>query len=158
MKICNKEYEDKLKQYIDRNGVSAKHYIFDETCHSVQEAASAANASPEKFIKSICMLKPDGELVVAIVKGEDRASTSRVAKALGVDEAKIASPEEILEKTGYICGGVPAFGYDAVYLIDPKVMDMDMIFTGGGSPYSLLEISAKEMYRLNNGQVVRIRR
>lgn len=158
MEICNKEYEDKLKQYIERNAVSATHHIFKETCHSVQEAAAAANASPESFIKSICMIKPDGELVVAIVKGEDRAGTSRVAKALGVHEVRIATPEEILIKTGYICGGVPAFGYKAVFLIDPKVMELDTVFTGGGSAYSLLEISTKEIQRLNMGQVIRIRR
>lgn len=156
--IHNKEYEDKLKQYISKNNVKAKHLVFKETCHSVQEAAAAANASPERFIKSICMIKPDGKLVVGIVKGEDRASTSRVAKILGVEEMRIATPEEILDKTGYICGGVPGFGYDAIYLIDPKVMEMETIITGGGSSYSLLEISPKEMHRLNNGQVIRIRK
>ncbi|MGI6085871.1 MAG: aminoacyl-tRNA deacylase [Acetivibrionales bacterium] len=156
--INNKEYEDKLKLYISNNNVMAKQLVFKETCHSVQEAAAAANTSPENFIKSICMIKPDGKLVVGIVKGEDRVSTSRVAKVLGVEEVRIATPEEILDKTGYICGGVPGFGYDAIFLIDPKVMEMETIITGGGSSYSLLEISPKEMHRLNKGQVIRIRK
>ncbi len=153
-----KEFEDKLKNYIAEHNVDAEHYVFTETCHSVEEAAAAANASPEYFIKSICMIKPDGGLVVAIVKGEDRASTSRVAKALGIDGIRTATPEEILIKTGYPCGGVPAFGYDAIFLIDPKVMEMERIFTGGGSEYSLVEISTQDMQKLNNGQIVKIRK
>jgi Cys-tRNA(Pro)/Cys-tRNA(Cys) deacylase len=153
-----REFEEKLKNYIADNHVDAKHYVFSEICHSVEEAAAAAKASPEFFVKSICMIKPDGGLIVAIVKGEDRVSTSRVAKALGIDNARIATPEEILIKTGYPCGGVPAFGYDATFLIDPKVMEIDRIYTGGGSEYSLLEIGTQDMQKLNNGQVVKIRK
>lgn len=153
-----KAYEEKLKHYIAENNIEAQHHVFTETCHSVDEAAAAAKVSPECFIKSICMVKSDGGLVVAIVKGEDRASTSRVAKALEVDEIRTASPDEILIKTGYQCGGVPAFGYDAIFLIDPRVMEMEKIYTGGGSTYSLLEITTKDMLKLNKGQIIRIRK
>lgn len=34
----------------------------------------------------------------------------------------LATPGEILEKTGYPCGGTPSFGYQAMFLVDPKVM------------------------------------
>lgn len=153
-----KTFEEKLKKYIAENNIKAQHHVFTETCHSVEEAAAAAKVSPECFIKSICMIKPDGGLVVAIVKGEDRASTSRVAKALNIEDIRIATPNEILIKTGYQCGGVPAFGYEAEYLIDQKVMEIDSVYTGGGSEFSLLEVSTKDMLKLNNGQIVRIRK
>lgn len=153
-----RKYEEKLKQYIEKNNVEARHYVFSETCHSVEEAAAAAKVSPECLIKSICMIKPDGGLVVAIVRGDDRASTSRVKKVLAADEIRTATPEEILEKTGYQCGGIPAFGYEAIFLIDPKVMEMEKTYTGGGSAYSLLEIKTQDMQKLNNGQIIRIRK
>ncbi|MCP4408530.1 MAG: hypothetical protein GY807_12355, partial [Gammaproteobacteria bacterium] len=68
------------------------------------------------------MIDDQGNLIVAIVKGEDRASTSRVAKALGITRPRVAEPEEILQKTGYPCGGTPSFGYPAIFLIDPRVI------------------------------------
>ncbi|MHC1721556.1 MAG: aminoacyl-tRNA deacylase [Clostridiaceae bacterium] len=153
-----KEFEEKFKQYLTANNVDAKQYVFENICHSVEEAAAAANASPEDFVKSICMLKNDGKLIVAIVKGEDRASTSRVGKVLNIETPKIAAPEEIVEKTGYMCGGVPALGYEAIFLIDPKVMETEFVYTGGGSPYSLTKISTKVMQQANNGQIIRIRK
>lgn len=152
------EYEEKLKKYLQEKGINAEHYVFKDTCHSVEEAAAVTNSSPKDFIKSICMVDNKGGLIVAIVGGEDRASTSRVAKALDMETPRIATPEEILELTGYLCGGVPAFGYQAVFLIDPKVMEREYIYTGGGSPYSLTKISVKTMQEINNGRVMRIRK
>ncbi|WP_032121155.1 YbaK/EbsC family protein [Clostridium amazonitimonense] len=153
-----KEFEEKLKQYLLENSINAEQYIFESTCHSIEEAASAANASPKDFVKNICMIDNQGNLIVAIVKGEDRASTSRVAKALNIESPRVATPEEILFNTGYICGGVPSFGYEAIFLIDPKVMEVEFVYTGGGSPYSLTKISTKILQQVNKGQVVRVRK
>ena len=92
------------------------------------------------------------------MKGEDRASTSRIGEALNIDRPRVATPEEILEKTGYPCGGVPSFGYKAIFLIDPKVMEKETLYTSGGSENSLVKISAKELQRANNGRIARIRK
>lgn len=153
-----KEFEHKLKHYLIENNIDAEQYIFEDTCHSVKEAAIAANAAPEDFVKNICMVDSSGNLIVAIVKGEDRASTSRVAKALNIEVPRIATIEEIFEKTGYICGGVPSFGYDAIFLIDPRVMEKETIYTGGGSPNSLTKISTKLLQQVNNGRIIRVRK
>lgn len=153
-----KEFEEKLKQYLLKNSINAEQYVFEDTCHSVEEAAAAANVSPEDFVKSICMINNDGNLIVAIVKGENRASTSRVAKVLNIEIPRLSTPEEILNKTGYICGGVPAFGYEAIFLIDPKVMETEFVYTGGGSPHSLTKISTKELQKINKGQIIRVRK
>jgi Cys-tRNA(Pro)/Cys-tRNA(Cys) deacylase len=156
--IILKEFEDKLKQYLKQNDINAQHYIFEATCHSVEEAAAAANASTEDFVKNICMIDSKNNLIVAIVKGEHRASTSRVAKALNIDIPRVATEDEILKKTGFICGGVPSFGYEAIFLIDPKVMECEFVYTGGGSPYSLTKISPRVLHQINKGQIVRVRK
>jgi Cys-tRNA(Pro)/Cys-tRNA(Cys) deacylase len=153
-----KQYEEKLRRFITENGIKAEQIIFNVSCHSVEQAADAVNASPEDLVKNICLIDSNDNLIVAIVKGEDRASTSRIGKALGIPVPRIATEDEILEKTGYICGGVPSFGYEAVFLIDSKVTEKDMVYTGGGSPYSLVKISTEELRRVNNAQVIRIRK
>lgn len=152
------EYEEKLRIFMQGHGIGGKHLIFKQSCHTVEEAARAANANREDFVKNICLIDGQGQLVVAIVKGEDRASTSRIGKALNIDRPRVATPEEILEKTGYPCGGVPSFGYKAIFLIDPKVMEKETLYTSGGSEKSLVKISAKELQRANNGRIARIRK
>lgn len=151
-------YEEKLKEFLQINNIQGQHLSFNQSCHSVEEAAQAANASPQDFVKNICMIDNKGSLIVAIVKGEDRASTSRVEKALNIERPRTATPEEILEKTGYPCGGTPSFGYQAKFLIDPRVMEMDTVYSGGGSENSLVKISAKELQKANNAEIIRVRK
>jgi len=152
------EHEAKLRKYIDDNGIQCEHLLFEKSCHSVREAARTANAEPEDFVKSICMIGPKEARIVAIVKGEDGASTSRVAKALGAVRTRIASPEEMLEKTGYPVGGTPPFGFAATFLVDPRVMEKEQVYAGGGSDRSLVRISPAEMVKANGGRVVRVRK
>ncbi len=152
------EYELKLKQFMSNNQVNGEHLSFEQSCHSVEDAAKAANCTTEDFVKNICMIDGSGNLIVAIVKGEDRASTTQVGKYLNVDRPRTATPAEIFEKTGYPCGGTPSFGYAAKFLIDPKVMEKTMVYTGGGSENSLVRISPEEMQKVNQAQVVKVRK
>ncbi|VVB98522.1 Aminoacyl-tRNA editing domain protein [uncultured archaeon] len=159
LRVVNmKLYEEKLKRFIAENGIDAEHLSFQQSCHSVEEAALAVNAKPEDFVKNICMIGPDGRLIVAIVKGEDRASTSRVAQALKIERPRIATPEEMLERTGYPCGGTPSFGYAAEFLIDQRVLEKENVYSGGGSENSLVRIPTKELQRVNNGTIARVRK
>lgn len=151
------QYEDKLRNYIAEHGIEAEVLTFNQSTHTVAEAAGAVGAEPEDFVKSICMIGPDNQLIVAIVKGEHRASTSRVSKALKIDRPRIAEPEEMLLKSGYPAGGTPAFGYEAVFLIDPKVMEKDKVYSGGGSEQALTLMSPEEMQRANGAVIARVR-
>jgi len=153
-----REYEDKLKRIIEEQGIKAEHLSFETSCHSVADAAETVGAEPEDFIKSICMVGDGGEIIVAIVKGEDRASTSRVARAMGSGRPRVASPDEVLGLTGFPVGGTPGFGLDATYLVDPKVLEKDLVYLGGGSDCALVRMSPRELVRANGGRVVRVRK
>lgn len=150
-------YEQRMLAYLQEQDIQAEHLSFDQPCHSVAEAALAVNASPEELVKNICLLDSDGQLITAIVKGEDRVSVSRIAKGLQREGLHMATPEEILERTGYPCGGTPSFGYQATFLIDPKVMEREIVYTGGGSETSLIKIGTEELVRANQGTILRIR-
>jgi Cys-tRNA(Pro)/Cys-tRNA(Cys) deacylase len=150
-------YDRKLSQYMQEHHIDGELLVFSQSCHSVAEAAAAAGVLPSDLVKNICMLDAQGSAIIAIVKGEDRVSASRVAKALQIERPRTAEAAEILEKTGYPCGGTPSFGYEARFLIDPKVMEKDFVYTGGGSEYALVRVSPQELMRANQGHVVRIR-
>ena len=152
------EFEQKLLDYIHDQQIEAEHIHYDQSCHTVQEAADAAGTCPSDLVKNICLIDQIGNLIVAIVSGDDRVSLSRVGQALQTVRPRIAAADEILQKTGYPCGGVPSFGYQATYLIDPKVMDIETVYTGGGSANSLVRLKSQELIRINQGMVTRIRK
>jgi prolyl-tRNA editing enzyme YbaK/EbsC (Cys-tRNA(Pro) deacylase) len=154
----NESYEKKLKRFIQDQQISCEHLTYSERCHSVAAAAQAAGVTAQDFVKNVCLADPQGAIVVAIVKGEDRVDTSRVAKFLGVKKVRIATAEEMLEKTGYPCGGTPSFGYPGRFLIDERVMEMEAVYSGGGSEYSLTKMRPADLVRANGGEVIRVRK
>ena len=153
-----REFEERLKRIIEEREIDAEHLSFDRYCRSVTEAARTVGAEPEDFVKSICMVDGNGGAIVAIVKGEDRASTSRVAEALGIERPRVASPDEILGLTGFPVGGTPGFGFDARFLVDPRVLEKERVYLGGGSERSLVRMSPRELVRANGGRVVMVRK
>ena len=152
------DYEETLKAYMRENGIAAEHLVFRQSTRSVAEAAQAAGVTAQDFVKNICMIDSSGTLIVGIVKGEDRVSTSRVAKLLSAAEVRIATPDEILQRTGYPCGGTPSYGYAARFLVDERVLQKEFVYTGGGSVSSLVKIKSSDLVRANQGEVVRIRK
>lgn len=140
------------------NNVHGEHLTFAQPCHTVEAAARAANATPEDLVKNICLVDSGDRLIIAIVKGEDRVSTKRTGKALGIEPPRVATPEEILARSGYPVGGVPSFGYAGQFIIDPRVMEKELVYTGGGSPNSLIKISTEELQKANQALIARIRK
>jgi Cys-tRNA(Pro)/Cys-tRNA(Cys) deacylase len=151
-------YEQKLLEYIQTHHIQAELLRFNQSCHSVAEAALAAETSPDNLIKNICFLDTQNNLIVAIVKGEDRVSVTEIGMGLHITPPRIASADEILQKTGYPCGGVPSFGYPASFLIDPRVLEKAIVFTGGGSTTTLVKILTTELQKANQGQVIKVRK
>ncbi|MCI0712228.1 MAG: YbaK/EbsC family protein [Chloroflexi bacterium] len=143
-----------LIQQFDPN---ASYHAFEKSTHSVGEAATAIGEPPERFVKNICMMTERG-LVVGIVKGENRASLKRVAQALDVELPRLAYADEIVELTGYEYGGTPSWGFEAIFLVDPRVMDEPYVVTGGGKATSLIKTTPDAILQANQGTVVRIRK
>lgn len=153
-----KIHEERIKSWLKENNIDAVHLSFKESCHSVNEAAKAVNAGADEFVKNICIIDDQEMVIVAIVKGEDRVSIKSIEKILNTKKLRLATPEEILSKTGYPCGGTPSFGFKALFLIDSKVLEKDIVYTGGGSENSLIKISTKELQRANNARISKIRK
>ncbi|MFH0906533.1 MAG: YbaK/EbsC family protein [archaeon] len=152
-------YENKLKDFLNSKNLAYEFLAFEETCHTVEDACNRTGAREDDFIKSICMLDNSNNLIVAIVLGNTRASTTRVSQILNLKQLpRVATPPEIEKFTGYLCGGVPAFGYSAIFLIDPKVLEKKEIYTGGGTPRSLVKISTEDILNLNSARIERIRK
>ncbi len=153
------EYEKKLTDFILTNSIKAEHLVFETSCHSVEEAAASAKASPEDFVKNICLINETNieadfehknELIVAIIPGTKRIDLKKLGLLIGSKRIRFATGEEVLERTGYPAGGTPSFGYNARFFIDNLVMLKEIVYSGGGSQKALTKIAPAEIVRINN--------
>lgn len=149
-------FERKLIAYVDESQIKAEHLRFDKSIHTVEECVNATGFPIEEITKSVVM-NLNGRCVVGLVPAKFRVSTSRVAKLLEIPKIDIANAEEVLQMTGYPVGGMPFVGYSAIRLVDPKILELEYIYTGGGSDKSLLKLWISEIEQMNP-KIVRIRK
>ncbi len=139
------EYERKLVAAAAQLGVECEHLIFDRPCASVGEAARTAGAPPGQIVKSVCLRAKDDTLLAAVVRGPDRIDLDKVGRTLGIRRPRLADPAWAEGKCGYPAGGTPPFGFDARFVVDCRVLDLEEAYCGGGSRRSLLRLRAADI-------------
>ncbi len=151
-------YESKFKSFVENHGVSGVCMQLDASCHSAVSAAETLSVSISDIVKNICCITDDGRTVIITLQGEDKVSLNKVKEALAVHKVRIATQEEVLSNTGYPCGGVPSFGYDALFLIDTKVLERTFVYTGGGGEFSLFKTTPQELARVSGARIIDVRK
>ncbi|MBR9680842.1 MAG: hypothetical protein GOU98_03400 [Candidatus Altiarchaeota archaeon] len=147
--------EEKLMKFVIDNHVDAELIRFSDSVKTVQDAISVTGVEASDIIKTI-IFKSKNSPVAAIVTADFRISRSLLKKAVGT-EVEITSPEETLKLTGYPAGGVPCIGHDSKFVVDPKVFEKKVVYSGGGSDKALLKINTQELEK-NTPIVAKIRK
>ncbi len=145
----NLENETKLQKYVDTHNIKAEHLVYKESLHTVADAIRVSGIGIDLIAKSIVMIGQNGDTIIAFVPGKSRASTKRVGKLLNQNAPKIASAEEALSNTGYPIGGTPFIGYPATRVVDKKIMEIEAVYSGGGSDRSLLKLWTSEISKFD---------
>ena len=146
-------FAQKLQAYIAEHQLAAEHLTFSVSCHSVDEAAAAVGAASDEIVKNICLVGPDDSFIVAIVRGKDRVDRKKAAQVLTLGKLRMATPAEILERTGFPCGGTPSFGFTPIFLMDKRVLALPYVYTGGGSENSLVKARPQVLLAANQAVI-----
>lgn len=146
-----------LQRFITENRIDAEMVPLEVDTPTVEAAAEAVGTEPNRIAKSLLFRVGDAT-VLAIACGTAPIRRRALASHFDVGrrQVRLASPDEVLEFTGYEVGAVPPFGHrNAVEtLIDAAVMDQDRIYAGGGGKRTLVRVSAEEILRVTDGQVI----
>lgn len=124
---------------------------------TAEAAADAVGCALDQIVKSlvlICGTQP----VVALVPGDRRADTGKVAVASGAELARIARPHEVVAATGFAPGGVAPFPLPAgvSVLVERTILSHAVVWVGAGSDRHLARLSPVELVRLTRGHSVDI--
>ncbi len=90
------------------------------------------------------------EAVVALVPGDLRLDTDKLAEVSGADSSRRVSLDEVREATGYAAGGTPPFGHSNSLRVfaDPELRRNDPVWAAGGTPTTVFPISLADLDRL----------
>src|SRR5262245_64612093 len=91
---------ERVSAYLRDSGAEARIQQFPEGTHTAQDAADAVGCELAQIVKSLVFVC-DGKPVVALVPGDRRGDSDKIAAAVEARTAKVAGPQEVEEATGF---------------------------------------------------------
>ena len=85
-------------------------YIHTGSVHSIEQAAAERNQDVNQVIRSIVFRLNEGEFAMVLIAGKHQISWKALRKYFNTNRLTMASPEEVIEATGYQIGTVSPFG------------------------------------------------
>jgi prolyl-tRNA editing enzyme YbaK/EbsC (Cys-tRNA(Pro) deacylase) len=146
-----------LIDFMQVHGIPGEILHLDVPTPTVESAAQAVSARLEQIIKSILFVIDD-QPVLALACGASSINRRAIADLfrVGKKRVKLASPEEVLEISGYEVGAMPPFGHRQALttLIDRRVLELTEAYAGGGAENALVHLNPQEIQRVTNAKIL----
>ncbi|WP_224769419.1 YbaK/EbsC family protein [Nocardioides ochotonae] len=127
--------------------------ILPDSVHTAALAAEALGCEVGAIANSL-LFDADGAPVLLLTSGAHRVDTAAVARRLGVDRLRRASPEMVREHTGQVIGGVSPLGHPApvpTYL-DPWLRRHEVVWAAAGHPSAVFSTTYDELRELTGAR------
>jgi prolyl-tRNA editing enzyme YbaK/EbsC (Cys-tRNA(Pro) deacylase) len=120
---------------------------FGESTRNSALAAQALGCTVAEIAKSVVFVGKTAALVV--ISGDRRVDLARLSRVMG-EEVRVATPDEVRERTGYPIGGVPPFPHvqGVAVLPDASLTRFDRVWAAGGAPNVVFRIGTSDLLRL----------
>ena len=145
---------DRVQQFLIEHNMDSQVVELDKSTRTAQMAAEAIGTTLGSIVKSLIFVA-DGKVVLALVAGDKRASTEKLAAALGANGVRIANADEVREQTGYAIGGVPPVAHTVplTTVIDESLSRFETVYAAAGSPRAIFPIGYPALLTLTQGTV-----
>ena len=149
------EAVERVATYLRAAGAEARLEEFAASTPTAEAAARAAGCETAEIVKSLVVLC-DGRPVLALVPGDKRADFEKIRRGVGAATARIATPAEVEESTGFTPGGVAPFPLrdGTRVLIERTLVAHSSVWAGAGSPNHMVRLDPAELVRLTRGEAM----
>ena len=144
---------ERVSSFLREAGAEARIEEFTEGTPTAEDAAAAVGCGLDQIVKSLVLLC-DGRAMVALVPGDRRGDPAKVARAAGTKAARIASPDEVHETTGFAPGAVAPFPLPRVetVLMERTLLRHPVVWVGAGSARHMVGLAPAELGRLTRAR------
>lgn len=137
------------QRLLEAVGLEVEVKVFPEGTKTAVDAAGAVGCPVSAIVKSL-VFTVDQQPVVALVPGDLRLDTTKLAAAAGGSVAERANLDQVRQATGFAAGGTPPFGHSTRLPVfaDPSLKRNDPVWCAAGTPTSVFAISIEDLDRL----------
>ncbi len=132
---------------LDQLDVPYRFFQHPGPVHSLEQAASERNQSPEQVVRSILFRIGQGDYVMVLIAGPSQVSWPALRSYLGLSRLTMASREEVLDVTGYETGAVSPIGLSTPLriLVDESVTAYPEVSIGSGIRNSTIILKSTDL-------------
>lgn len=145
---------ERVASFLREAGAEARLEEMPAGASTAPAAADLIGCTLGQVVDSIVLLG-DGSPVVALVPGDCRADTGKVARLLGARRVTVASAEQVADATGFRPGVVAPFPLERVplVLVDLALLRHHAVWARAGSDRHVVALAPAELVRLTRGRV-----
>ena len=148
-----KRVEELLKEFDQKLSV----IILDTSARTALEAASSLGCEVGAIVKSL-LFKTDNSFTLFLVSGDKRASLNKIKKNLIIEDASMATADEVKKITGFTIGGVSPIGHlnKIPIIIDNSLERFENLYAAAGHPNCVFKIDFTNLQKITKGLVKEI--
>ncbi len=146
---------DRVRNYFTAQGITIDVRELPTSTRTAQLAADAVGAPVGSICKSLVFITDDGRTILALVAGDQRADSGKIANLVQADSVRMANGNEVRDRTSYAIGGVPpvAHALRLETLVDRTLQRFERVWAAAGAPNAVFEIELKKLLDLVQGRV-----
>ncbi len=149
---------DRVRTFFAERGAHITVQELDASTRTAQLAADAVGAPLGSIVKSLVFIADDDRTVLALVAGDQRADSAKIAQAAGTQSARMANGSQVRARTTFAIGGVPPVAHETPLetLVDESLLRFETVWAAAGAPNALFAIDTKLLLELTHGRVTDI--
>ena len=157
MTLLDKEPVKRVDRLLRGFDSTQKVIVLDNSARTALEAASSLGCEVGAIVKSL-LFKTEGTFILCLVAGDKKASLNKIKKILEIQNASMASADEVKNITGYSIGGVSPVGHfkKVNIFIDNSLERFTYLFAAAGHPNCVFKIKFKDLHKITNGSIKEI--
>ena len=143
-----KRAEKSIKEYNNEMSV----IVLDNSAKTAIEAASSLGCEVGAIVKSL-LFKTENNFTLFLVSGDKKASLNKIKKTLNINDASMASPDDVKNITGYTIGGVSPVGHlnKIEIFIDHSLARFENLYAAAGHPNCVFKTNFDDLQKITNG-------
>lgn len=120
---------------------------FDTSSATVEQAAQTIGVVPARIAKTLSFRGEEDKAILVVAAGDAKIDNKKFRHNFGY-KARMLSPDEVLDNTGHMIGGVCPFGLkkELDVFLDISMKRFDTLFPACGSTNSAIELSCEELF------------
>lgn len=144
---------ESVKDYFKKWNCDADIMEFDTPSATVEQAAETIGVIPARIAKTLAFRGNEDKALLVVTSGDAKIDNKKFRHTFGF-KARMLTPDEVLEQTGHVIGGVCPFGLKNecdVYL-DASLKRFDTVFPACGNTNSAIELTIDELYQYSSAK------